>query len=200
MTYTLYYAPQACSLSPHIALREAQLPFELSRLDFKNRKVASGEDFHAINPNGYVPAMRLPDGTVLTEGVAIVQYIADQKPEANLAPRWGTFERYRLIEWLNFIATELHKATAPFYNPAATDELKQSIRERVAKRLHHVANKLAPFVMGETFTVADGYLFYCLRAWQRQNNTLDDKLAAYYQRLAQRPSIAASLAAEGIEP
>jgi glutathione S-transferase len=144
--------------------------------------------------------MRLPDGNVLTEGVAIVQYIADQKPEANLAPRWGTFERYRLIEWLNFIATELHKATSPFYNAAASDELKQSIRERVAKRLHHVSNKLAPFVMGDTFTVADGYLFYCLRAWQRQHNALDDKLAAYYKRLAERPSIAASLAAEGIEP
>lgn len=200
---TLYYTPGACSLSPHIALREAGLPFDLEKVDLRAKKVGDA-DFTQINPKGYVPAMRLPDGQILTEGAVMVQYIADQKPEARLAPAAGTMERYRLQEWLNFIATELHKGTSPFYNALAGDDFKAQLKQRVGARWAHLANavKTKPYVMGETFTVADGYAFYVMRAWQhfiKEDLAKWPELVDYYARLAARPSIAAALEAEGLK-
>jgi glutathione S-transferase len=205
MTYTLYFAPGACSLSPSIALREAGLPLELVRVDIRAKKTATGDDYLAINPKGYVPGLRLPDGQLLTEGAVMVQYIADQKPEAQLAPPAGTMARYRLMEWLNFIATELHKGMGPLYNPAANDEFKKALKERLALRWGVLASavRTTQFLTGDRFTIADGYATYVLRAWQRmvkEDLTRWPELAAYYQRLVARPTVAAALAAEGLEP
>jgi glutathione S-transferase len=202
MTYTLYYAPGVCSISPNIALREAGLGFETVKVDMRTKKLPSGEDYLAVSPKGYVPALRLPDGSLLTEGAVMVQYIADQAPEKRLAPPAGTVERYRLMEWLNFIATELHKGTSPLYSPIASKEYKDALKQRLAQRWGVLAAGVrGTYLMGDTFTVADGYAFYVLRSWQR---THEQSLAAwpalvdYYARLAARPSVRAALASEGI--
>lgn len=197
----LYYTPVACSLSPNIALREAGLPFELDRIDLKTKKAASGKNYLDVNPKGYVPALELDDGRVITEGVAIVQYIADQAPESGLAPPAGTFERVRLQEWLNFIATELHKGMAPAYSPLASDELKQVTRERVGSRLAFLGKQLEGkrYLLGDRFSIADGYAFYAMRLWQRVTKAdLPEGLSAYYARIAERPAVKAALAAEGL--
>jgi glutathione S-transferase len=201
----LYYAPNTCSLSPHIALREAGLPFELVRVDLRAKQVHGGGDFLAVNPKGYVPALRLPGGQVLTEGAVMVQYIADQVPERQLAPPAGTLERYRLEEWLVFIATELHKGASPLYNPTASAELKQSLLARLAARWSTLAAGVRdrPYLMGERFTIADGYATYVLRAWQnaqKQDLARWPELADYYARLVARPAVVAALAAEGTAP
>jgi glutathione S-transferase len=201
MAYVLYFAPGACSLSPHVALREAGAAFELERVDLRTKRLASGGDYLAINPNGYVPALRLPDGNVLTEAAVMVQYIADQHATAELAPPAGTFARYRLMEWLNFIATELHKAMGPLYHPLAHDPYKDAVKQRFAKRWAHVATSLGdqPYLLGDRFTIADGYLVYAMRSWQKlAKQELPAELVAYYQRLAARPAVAAALEAEGI--
>ncbi len=203
MSYTLYYSPGACSISPHVALRESGLPFRLEKVDLRAKKVGE-EDFLAINPKGYVPALRLPDGQVLTEGAVMVQYIADQAPEKQLAPPNGTMERYRLQEWLNFIATELHKGTSPFYNTLAGDDFKTSLKNRIATRWAFLASSIRrhEFLMGKSFTVADGYAFYVMRSWQhsvKEDLARWPELVDYYQRLAARPSIAASLELEGLK-
>ena len=201
--HVLYYTPGTCSISPHIALREAGVDFELSRIDLKNRKTANGSDWLAINPKGYVPALQLPDGQVLTEGAVMLQYIADLAPAKHLLPPAGTLERLRVQEWLHFIATELHKGASPLYNPLAGEEYKQQLREqRLAARWKILADGLGdrPYLYGNGFTVADAYAFYVLRAWQHAHKqTLDrwPNLARYYRQLAERPSIAAALAAEG---
>lgn len=201
--HLLFYTPGACSLSPHIALREAGLPFELAKVDLRTKQTA-GTDWLAINPKGYVPALRLPDGEVMTEGAVLVQYIADHAPEAKLAPPPGTRERYRFLAWLNFIATELHKGTSPFFNALAGADFKSQLEQRVGGKLAILAAavKDRPYLMGERFTVADGYAFYTLRAWQRSiKKSLAPwpELGAYYQRIAARPAVVATLAAEGIE-
>lgn len=201
--FTLYYAPSACSLSPHIALREAGLPFSLDKVDLRAKKLASGGDWLAINPKGYVPALRLPDGQILTEGAIMVQYIADQVPQAGLAPANGTFERVRFNEWLHFIATELHKGTSPFYNALAGEDYRTQLEERINGRWAVLANALRgkQFLTGDRFTVADGYAFYTLRAWQRsikKDLAKWPELVDYYARLSARPSVAAALEAEGI--
>jgi glutathione S-transferase len=200
---TLYYTPGACSLSPHIALREADLVFQLGRVDLKNKKVDGG-DWLAINPKGYVPALRLPDGQVFTEGAIVVQYIADLQPDARLLPAAGTLERYRQLEWLHFIATELHKGMAPLYSSIANDEYKTYTRDRLAHRLATLATTLRdqPFLAGDRFGVTDGYAFYVLRAWIhacKQDLARWPELADYYQRLAARPAVAAALEVEGIQ-
>jgi len=208
MTYTLYYAPGACSLSPSIAMREAGIAFDLVRVDLRAKKLANGDDYLAVNPKGYVPALRLPDdagGQILTEGAVMVQYIADQKPEAQLAPPAGTMARYRLMEWLNFIATELHKGASPLYNPAANDDFKKSLKDRLALRwgVLAAAVRTTPYIMGERFTIADGYACYVLRSWQKslkEDLAHWPELVDYYARLVARPSVAAALAAEGLEP
>lgn len=200
MTLKLYYTPGACSLSPHIALREAGLAFELEKVDLRAKKTSEGRDYTGVNPKGYVPALALDDGTLLTEGVAIVQYIADLVPERRLAPKCGTMDRVHLWEWLNFIATELHKGVSPLYRPQATDDLKQFVRDRVASRLGVMGKHLEKrkFLVGDGFTVADGYALYALRSWVNLKGELSGTLAAYRDRIAERPAVKAALTAEGL--
>jgi glutathione S-transferase len=204
MTYTLYYTPGACSISPHIALRESGLPFDLSKVDLRAKKLADGSDYLAVSPKGYVPLLKLPDGQILAEGAIMVQYIADQVPEKKLAPRYGTMERYRLNEMLHFIATELHKATSPLYSTLANDDYKTQLKGRLAQRWGVLQDAVrGEWLMGGDFTVADGYAFYVLRSWQRtikEDLTRWPKLGEYYARLAKRPSVAAALEVEGLQP
>lgn len=198
----LYYAPGACSLSPHISLREAGVPFDLERVDLASRKTASGEDFSKINPKGYVPALRLDDGEVLTEGAAMVQFIADRHPLAGLAPANGTLERARLQEHLNFIASELHKAFSPLFG-APTEEAKQVAVANVVRRLDHVERVLGDgrlYLLGERFSVADAYLF-TVANWTGPTGIGLDRwphVAAFVARIAARPSVQAAMRAEGL--
>ncbi len=199
--YTLYFSPGACSINPQIVLREAGLPFELVKVDLRAKKLPDGTSFLEVNPKGYVPALRLPDGNVLTENVVMVQYLADLAPDAKLAPAFGTMERVRLAELLVFISTELHKGMGAFYNPLASAELKASLTERLNLRWGYLEKTLGekPFLLGDRFGLADAYAFYVLRAWQRvHKQSVSPGLAAYYARLAERPSVKASLEAEGI--
>jgi len=197
----LYFSPSACSFSPHIALREAGLDFDLVRVDLKSHTLAAnGTDFAKINPKGYVPVLELDDGTVLTEGPAIVQYIADRKPESGLAPKAGTLERYRLQEWLGFINSEIHKGFSPLFNPKTPDETKATARENLSKRLAFVAEHLAKndFLLGKQFSVADGYLFTVLNwgQWVGIDIAQWPSLAAFQDRVGSRPSVLAARAAE----
>ena len=196
----LYFAPGACSLSPHIALREADIPFELERVDLRAKRTASGEDFWTVNPKGYVPALKLDSGEILTEGAVIVQWVADQKPETKLIPPAGTMERYRVLEWLHYIATELHKGFGPLYSTLASPETKTATKEKLASRFSFLSKAIEdrPFLMGATFTVADGYAFYTLRSWQRsvKPELPAPPLQAYFDRIAARPAVRAALEAE----
>jgi len=195
MAYTLYFSPGACSIAPHAALREANLPFEIVRVDLRAKKTATGDDYLAINPKGYVPALRLPDGQILTENAVILQYIVDRAASP-------VVDRYRLLEWLVFISTELHKGMAPMYSPIANAEYKQAVGERLALRFARIADAIRehPFVLGE-LTIVDFYAFYVMRAWQKSaKQELSPELQPYYTRLAALPSIAQALAAEGITP
>lgn len=197
----LYYAPGACSISPHIALREAAVPFELVLVDFaKGRATADGKTLAAVNPKNQVPALALDDGQVLTEGAAMVQYIADLAPDKALAPPATSFARVRLQEWLNFIATELHKGLGPLFSPTASEELKKATRERIGGKLEFVAQALAssPYLMGDEFTVADGYLLYILRTWRRFDGKVSPVVEDYAARVAARPAVRAALQAEGL--
>ncbi|BEG78337.1 glutathione transferase GstA [Achromobacter xylosoxidans] len=198
----LYYSPGACSLSPHIVLREMGLTFELEKVDLQNKKTESGSDFRGVNPNGYVPLLVLDDGQVLTEGPAIVQYLADRAPEARLAPEAGTMERYRLVEWLNFISTELHKAFAPLFNPKTPEEWKATVNDLIAARLVYVEKKLdgQAYLMGDNFTVADAYLFTVLSwgKWVGVDIGRWPTLQSYTNRISSRPTVQAALKAEGL--
>jgi glutathione S-transferase len=198
----LYFSPGACSLSPHIALREAGLDFVAERVDLRQKVTESGADFRAVNPKGYVPALQLQDGTVLTEGPAIVQYIADQAPAAKLAPAAGTIERYKLVEWLNYISTEVHKSFSPLFNPAATDDMKQAARTAIGNRLNYVAQVLdgREFLMGSQFTVADAYLFTVLGWAGYVKLSLADwpVLQAYIERVGARPAVQQAMRDEGL--
>lgn len=196
----LFFAPGACSLSPHIALREAGLTYELDKVDLKTKALASGGDFSAVNPKGYVPVLQLDDGQYLTEGPAIVQYIADQKPESGLAPKAGTMARYRLQEWLAFINSELHKGFSALFNAAMPDAAKALAREALGRRLGYVAEQLQgkQFLMGDQFTVADCYLFTVL-GWGGFVGVPIDTwpvLVDYSTRIKARPSVQEALAAE----
>ena len=198
----LYYSPGACSLSAHIALQEAGLAFTPMLASTKSHQLQDGTDFYSINPLGYVPVLELDDGTRLREGPAIVQYIADQVPLKMLAPQNGTLQRYRLQEWLSFIGTELHKGFSPLFNPATPEEYKAIARERLQQRLQWVDNQLAgkQYLMGDQFTVADGYLF-TVTNWTKPTN-LDiaglSHLVAYRERVAARPAVQAAMKAEGL--
>lgn len=199
----LYYTPGACSLSPHIALRESGLRFELEPVNLQDKKTNSNADYGAINPKGYVPALVLDDGQLLTEGAVIVQYVADQKPEARLAPPAGTFERLRLQEWLNFIATELQKSFGPINNAKANDEIKQFYRTRLTSRFQVLAKGLAgrDYLLGDHFTVADGYAYYTLRNLRKLvGPEFGDSapLRTYFDRIHRREAVQAALAAEGL--
>jgi glutathione S-transferase len=194
----LYFSPGACSLHPDITLREAGLPFDLVRVDIRAHKLHDGTDFYGINPKGLVPALELSDGQILTEGAVIDQYVADLAPETGLAPPAGTMERLRLQEWLNFIATEIHKAFGPLFG---NDEAaKEVARARLAKRFDFVARTLAtrPYLMGETFTVADAYLYNMLRWTLRTGIDMAQwpALQAFFARVDARPSVQAALEAE----
>jgi glutathione S-transferase len=209
----LFYAPGACSLSPHIVLREAKLRFDLERVDLKTHRTASGADFLAINPKGYVPVLQLDGGSgpSLTEVPAILQYIGDLAPEAHLVPPNGALARYHLQEWLNFIATEIHKQFEPVYDPgdprAARDartlvSIAEYQRGKISRRFLYLQDVLddRAFLMGETFTVADAYLFVMLQ-WCTPlgiDLALFPNLAEYDQRIMQRPAVQAALSAEGL--
>jgi len=198
----LYYSPGACSLSPHIALLESGLAFEPVLASTKSHKLQDGTDYYGINPLGYVPLLELDDGTRLREGPAIVQYIADQVPAKKLAPANGTLERYRLQEWLTFIGTEVHKGFSPLFNPATPDEYKTIARERLVSRLKWVDSQLEgkQYLMGDTFTVADGYLF-TVTNWSRPMSidlTPYPNLLAWRERVAARPAVQAAMQAEGL--
>lgn len=198
----LYYLPGACSLAPHIVMREAGIPVELDKVDRNTRKTESGKDYLAINPLGYVPAVETGDGQVMREAAVVIQRLADQKPAAKLAPAPGTPERYKLMEWLHFISTELHKGTSPLFHPKATDDWKAVVRERLSDRYGYVAKHLEKnkFLMGDQFTVADAYLF-TVAGWTKHVGIDLGKwpaLKAYCERIAQRPAVQAALKAEGL--
>lgn len=197
----LYYRAGVCSLSPHIALREAGLPFELVAVG-RDRKTADGRDFTTLNPYGYVPALELDDGNVLLEGPAIVQYIADQAPASGLAPAFGTLDRYRLQSVLTFINSELHKLIGAMFNPAFRAEDKPAQIGKIRARLDQFQAQLGQreWLVGDRFTVADGYLFVVLRWLKGFGIDLADwpALAAHHARVAARPAVQAALAAEGL--
>ena len=198
----LYYSPGACSLSPHIALHEAGLAFTPVLASTKSHKLQDGSDYYEINPLGYVPLLELDDGTRLREGPAIVQYIADQVPLKMLAPVNGSLQRYRLQEWLTFIGTEIHKGFSPLFNPATPEEYKTMARTKLLERLQWVDSQLADkqYVMGDQFTVADGYLF-TVTNWTKPTNVDISglaNLAAYRERVGARPAVQAAMKAEGL--
>lgn len=198
----LYYSPGACSLSPHIALHEAGLAHESVRTPTKTHQTPDGTDYYTINPLGYVPFLALDDGRSLHEGPAIVQYIADLVPEKKLAPANGSFERYEMQAWLNFIGTELHKSFSPLFGAAVSEDYKATVRTRIRDRLTWVNGELAgkQYLMGDQFTVADGYLF-TVTNWASMTN-VDlaglEHLAAYRARVGARPAVVAAMKAEGL--
>jgi len=198
----LYFSPGACSMASHIVLLESGLTFTIERVDFQTGMTAGGADFTRINPNGYVPALELKDGTVLTEGPAIVQFLADLKPESKLAPANGTLERYQLVALLNFISSELHKNFSPLFNPQAGADVQRDRRAVLAKRYAYIEQELSgkPFLTGDTFSVADAYLFTVSNWAAALKVDLSDfsNLQAWQARVGMRPSVQAAQRAEGL--
>lgn len=199
----LYYAPDTCSLSPHIVLRELGLEFDLVKVDNRSKRTADGRDFLTINPKGYVAALELDDGKILTEGPAILQYLADRKPESGLAPGAGTWDRVRLQEWLNFITSEIHAGSALLFNSSLPEEVKSMYREKLFRRFNFLEEQLKgkTCLMGSTFSVADAYLFTVL-GWCKffaidLNNW--PGLTAYVARINVRPAVQAALRAEACD-
>lgn len=196
----LYFSPNACSLAPHIVLRELELPFELIRVDNRNKTTADGADFLQINPKGYIPALQVEDGQVLTEGAAILQYLADQVPLGRLAPVNGSWQRVRLQEWLNFIASEIHGSLGLLFNASLPEPVKEQFKERLFKRFAFLAQTLEQqdYLLDSGFSVADIYLFVVLRWTSFFAIDLQPwpALAAFQQRINQRPAVIAALAAE----
>jgi glutathione S-transferase len=195
----LYITPGTCSLASNIALHEAGIPFEMSKVDKRTKRV-DGVEFVTINPKGYVPALRLDDGQVLTENVAVLQYIADLKPAAKLAPPAGTLERYRLQEWLSFINSEVHKTFSPLFSSEATEETKTYARNYLAKRLAYLDTALGDntYLMGEQFTVADAYLFTVLGWGVHVAVDIGPRLKSYVDRIRSRPKVIEAMTAEGL--
>jgi glutathione S-transferase len=198
----LYYSPGACSLSPHIALLEAGLPYELVKVDVRAKKLENGDDYLKVNPKGQVPALGLDSGEIVTEGPVIVQIIADKASAKNLAPARDSAERYKLLEWLNFITTELHKNFSPLFNPAIPDDVKKFFVDRIMGKFNYIESQLAgrDYLMGKQFPVADGYLYTMLR-WA-DGHKLDlsalPNLMAYKARVAARPKVQEALTKEGL--
>jgi glutathione S-transferase len=198
----LYFSPGACSLASHITAREAGIPVELKRADTKTKKLVDGSDYFAVNSKGAVPALRLDNGQVLTEGVAIMQYLADQKPGSKLAPAAGTLERYRLQEWLNYITSEVHKSYSPLWNPNADPKVKEYTQANLEKKLDWINGQLAgkKYLTGDTFTIADAYLYTVIN-WSfflGQNLDRWPALKEFHGRVAARPAVQAALEAEGL--
>lgn len=198
----LYFSPGACSLASHITLLEAAMQFETEKVSLAEKKTASGADYTAVNPKGYVPALQLDNGEVLTEGPAIMQYIADQVPDKKLAPAAGTMERYRLVEWLNFISTEIHKSFSPLFKPNTPEETKKASRDQLAKRFAYVEQQLQgkEYLTGNHFTVADAYLFTILGWTKPMEFDLSPwpEIQAYQRRVAVRPAVQVALVTEGL--
>jgi glutathione S-transferase len=196
----LYYSPGACSLSPHIVLCECGFTYELEQVDLRTKKTKSGADFLAINPKGQVPALILDDGSLLTEGPAIVQFIADVDPDSGLAPLNGTRERYHLQEWLNFISTELHKNFAPLFRPTTPDEYKKIVREALAAKFAFVDARLAKhqFLLGDHFTAADSYLFVMTLWAGKLHVDLPENVATFKARVMARPRVHQAMREEGL--
>lgn len=198
----LYLKPGACSLSPHIVLRESGLPFDIASVDLATKKLADGGDFLAVNPKGQVPTLALDEGAILTEGAAIVQYIADRAPDTGLLPAVGSLERYRVLEWLNFIGTELHKTFSPLFRPNTPEDYKAIVKQTLLAKFAVVEAGLAgkSYLTGDRFTVADAYCFTVLRWAKPMGLDLGEfpNVSAYVARVAARPAVAAALAAEGI--
>jgi glutathione S-transferase len=196
----LYYFPGACSLAANIALREAEIPFDLAKVDSRTKKVEDGSDFLQINSKGYVPALQLDNGEVLTENVAVLQYIADRNPAAKLAPPAGTMERYRLQEWLSFINSEIHKSFSPLFHPESTEDMKQAARNHLTKRCTWLAGALGSktFLMGEGFTIADSYLFTVLNWGGFVNFDIGQwpVLKSFHERVGARPRVIEALKSE----
>jgi glutathione S-transferase len=198
----LYYSPGACSLSPHIALQEAGLAYKAIRADLKTKEMEGGGDYKTKNPLGYVPALELDDGSMLFEGPAIVQYIADRAPEKHLAPANGSLDRYKLQSWLNFVSTEMHKGFSPLFNPAMPDEAKTLAKEKLATRFAHLEKHFTAheYLMGKSYSVVDGYLFTVLN-WTNPTKidlTPYPHLMAYHKRVGARPAVVAAMKAEGL--
>ena len=198
----LYYAPGACSLSPHIALLEAGLPYDLVKVDLRAKKLENGDDYLKINPKGQVPALALDSGELITEGPVIVQMIADKVPAKNLAPSRDSAERYKLQEWLTYINGELHKNIGPLFNPALSDEAKGIFKDRAMGKFKYLDGQLAgrDYLMGKQFTVADGYMFTMLRWADGMKFDLSglSNLMAYKARVAARPMVQEALIKEGL--
>lgn len=198
----LYYSPGACSLSPHIALLEAGLPHDLVKVDLRAKKLENGDDYLKVNPKGQVPALALESGELITEGPVIVQMIADQAAGKNLAPAHGSSERYKLLEWLNFITAELHKNFGPMFSPVLADEAKAFFKDRVMAKFKYIDSQMAgrDYLMGSHFTVADGYLFTMLSWADRMKFDLSamPNLLAYKARVAARPKVQEALTREGL--
>ncbi|MCA1854488.1 glutathione transferase GstA [Massilia oculi] len=199
----LYYSPGACSLAPHIVLREAGLAFTLDKVDIATRRTAGGADFLAVSPNGYVPALEIEAGLVLTEGPAIMQLLADKAPGAHLAPANGTLERYQLQSWLNFITSEIHKGFSPLFKPVMPQEAKTLFVEQLGQRFDVVERRLAQgdYLMGERFTIADAYLFVTTNWAGYLGISLErwPAINAFRDRVAARPAVQAAMAAEGLK-
>ena len=198
----LYYSPGACSLSPHIALLEAGLPYDLVKVDLRAKKLENGDDFLKVNPKGQVPALALDSGELITEGPVIVQMIADKAAGMNLAPARDSAERYKLLEWLNFITTELHKNFGPMFSPVLADEAKAFFKDRVMGKFKYIDSQLTgrDYLMGNHFTVADGYLFTMLSWAERLKFDLSamPNLVAYKARVGARPKVQEALTKEGL--
>lgn len=198
----LYYTPGACSLAPHIVLCELGLEHELVRVDLKTHTVAGGGDYYAVNPKGYVPALELEYDQVLTEDAVILQYLAELKSDVSLLPPAGSMERWRVLEWLNFISSELHKGLGTLFNPAVTPEWKQAVLDRVSLRLGFVNQALQgnAFLCGRHFTIADAYLFTIVNwtGFMKIDLAPWPDLAAYQVRMAERPSVQQAMREEGL--
>ncbi len=198
----LYFAPGVCSLSPHIVLEEAGLAYTGVKTDIRAKTIDGGGDYKKTNPLGYVPALELDDGTILTEGPAIVQYIADKVPDKKLAPANGSLDRYKLQSWLNFLSSEVHKGFSPLFNPAMPEEAKKMARERLATRFEHVDKHLAgkDYLMGKAFSLPDAYLFTVLRWTVPTKIDLAPypNLVAFMKRMEARPAVKSAMKAEGL--
>ena len=198
----LYYSPGACSLSPHITLHESGLAFDLILAPTKTHKLEDGTDYYSINPLGYVPLLELDDGTRLTEGPAIVQYIADQVPAKTLAPVNGTLARAQLQSWLNFIGTEVHKGLSPLFNPATPADYKPMTIDKVMSRMKWVDSQLAGkcYLMGDAFSVADPYLFAVTNSAPRVGIDITGltNIVAFRERMAARPAVQVAMRQEGL--
>ena len=198
----LYISPGACSLSPHIALHELGLPHETAKVDLRAKKLADGSDYKAISPKGQVPALALDDGTLLTEGPAIVQYLADQKPDSGFMPKNGTVARYKAQSWLNYVSTELHKSFSPLFNPTTPDDYKAIVRDQLAAKFAWLDGELAnrPYLLGDTFTAPDAYLFTVSNWGAMVGVDISGfkNLGAYRDRIGARPAVQAAMKHEGL--